>query len=241
MTTNAISALRKRISEIASPRREHSPPLTTGITPLDLQLRGGIPRGRITQLSAPTGAGKTALLREIASNTLADNQWVAWVDTTHTLAPAPWATLGKRFVAIRPASNEQALRATEILLQSGVFHLVVLDDAPFIPRNTCAKLAKIAREKDAALVVTTEPKTIRLAGTLLLRITPDTTPIHTRTSSPSLATRHCRNINARRSRTPYTPHTLSHQTVEVHCATPSPMARSLRAHPEIPDRRGVAR
>lgn len=254
----SLDALRLQMGEIVAAGRNAGPSLSTGIPHLDQELGGGIPRGRVTEVTGSLGAGKTALLRQVVARVLAAGQWVAWIDARRTLAPQPWAELGKRFVVVRPREVKRAAWCADLLLRSGVFALVVLDGAPIVARNVGFRLAQIARERDAAFVVMSEEeKATRISGTLRLRVERGVAILaHTSVQPPALLRpqrlrQSIRQSGRRRSGSEHAPplsapSTLtisslkSGHSLEVACAVPASLARSLCAHPEIPDRRGVA-
>lgn len=129
--------------------------LRFGIPALDVLLPGGLPRGRITSLEAPLGSGGTALLLALAETTLRADEGVAFVDAARTLAPqaaAHLADLG-RFWVVRPRGTESAWWCADVLLRTGAFGLVVVDQAPAPHRNVAVRLQRIAADKDCALVV----------------------------------------------------------------------------------------
>jgi hypothetical protein len=166
-----LDTLRARLDAVVAPTRRATPPIPTGVALLDQALGGGLPRGRITEVVGPLGAGKTTLLHRAVARMLAVGGWVAWVDARRTLAPEPFATLGGRFVAIRPRDGARAAWAADTLLRSGLFALVVVDGAPVLSRTAGFRLAQLAREQDAALVLLGEgPQATRAAGTVRLRL-----------------------------------------------------------------------
>ena len=129
--------------------------LAFGIAELDQRLPGGLPRGQITALEAPLGSGGTALLMALAETTLCSGDGVALVDAARTLAPqaaAHLADLGQ-FWVIRPRGTESAWWCADVLLRTGAFGLLVVDQAPPPPRNIALRLQRLARDKDAVLVV----------------------------------------------------------------------------------------
>lgn len=166
-----LDALRARLAAVVAPTRRATPPIPTGVAPLDRALDGGLPRGRITEVTGPMGAGKTTLLHRAAARVLAAGGWVAWVDARRTLAPEPFAELGGRFVAVRPRDGSRAAWIADTLLRSGLFALVVVDGAPVLPRTTGFRLAQLAREQDAALVLLAESaQATHATGTVRLRL-----------------------------------------------------------------------
>jgi hypothetical protein len=129
--------------------------LAFGIPALDALLPLGLPRGQITALDAPLGSGGTALLLALAEATLRADEGVAFVDAARTLAPqaaAHLAGLGP-FWVIRPRGTESAWWCTDVLLRTGAFGLVIVDQAPTPARTVAVRLQRLARDKDAVLVI----------------------------------------------------------------------------------------
>ncbi|WP_396223140.1 hypothetical protein [Gemmatimonas sp.] len=249
-------ALQADVHRVVTGGRRASAPWSTGVPALDRALGGGIPRGRITELTGPLAVGKTALLRQVVAQVLRSGAWVAWIDAGRTLAPAPWADLGERFVVIRLPEAKRAAWTTDLLLRSGVFGLVVLDGAPPLSRVHGVRLAQLARERDAACVVLEhaspgETRVQRLAGTVRVRVAlstppsmraptarqgagPPAPPLPT-PASRSLPPAPCSLLTIEKGAVPLT----SNRPIEVPRVVL--LARRVCAHPEIPDRRGVAR
>lgn len=171
-----LTLLRDQLQAVVATGRQASGPWSTGLAQLDRALGGGIPRGRVTEISGPLAVGKTALLRRLVTQVLHTGAWVAWIDATRTLAPAPFTAMGARFVVIRPPDTKRCAWTADLLLRSGVFALVVIDGAPPLSRVHGVRLAQLARERDAACVVLEhhdggrEVRPSRLAGTVRLRI-----------------------------------------------------------------------
>ncbi|WP_353266803.1 hypothetical protein [Gemmatimonas sp.] len=265
----ALEALQAQLQAVVVGGRTAGSPWSTGLPALDAALGGGLPRGRITEIAGPLAVGKTALLRRVVTGVLHTGAWVAWIDATRTLAPAPWADVGERFVVIRLPDKKRAAWTADLLLRSGVFGLVVIDGAPPLSRVHGVRLAQLAREKDAACVVLEhvapgEARSSRLAGTVRVRVA-----LHT---PPSMQEPPRWGTTARRrslamvptpvAATPETPAAAPpprmHVTVEkggVLGSQPSSptssktievdrvvvVARRVCTDSEIPDRRGVAR
>ena len=129
--------------------------LAFGIAELDQRLPGGLPRGQITALDAPLGSGGTALLMALAETTLRSGDGVAVVDAVRTLAPQAAAHLAElgQFWVIRPRGTESAWWCADVLLRTGAFGLLVVDQAPPPPRMVALRLQRLARDKDAVLVI----------------------------------------------------------------------------------------
>jgi len=231
--------------KLLPPPPPSTPALPTGVAALDAVLvGGGLPRGRLTEIVGPTGSGKTTLVRAIVESTVAAHGWVAYVDAQRTLDARDWVHLGdaEGVWIIRPRDAGRAAWCADVLLRSGAFALVVLDGAPVLTKSAAVRLTRLARESNAAFVVLGDRTggASQLGGAVRLlveRMTP-----------------------GKRHPKPPTPHPLpavggkwgvvstiavrvekggTLRTVEVRCAIG--VARRLCTHPEVPDRRGVAR
>jgi RecA/RadA recombinase len=104
--------------------------LPTGIAALDRVLGGGLPRGRVTELTGPRSAGRTGLACAVAASATRAGETIAWVDPADALEPEAARAAGvvlERTLWVRPRDVADALRATDILLGAGGFGLVVLD------------------------------------------------------------------------------------------------------------------
>jgi hypothetical protein len=125
---------------------------STGVTEVDRVLGGGIPRGSITEVSGLASTGKTSFgLSAIASITQLGNA-CAWVDVNDALSPEAAAAASvdlRRLLWLRMSTErgqkntdkpwsrlEQALKATDLLLQAGGFGAIVLDMSDVLPQHT---------------------------------------------------------------------------------------------------------
>jgi hypothetical protein len=174
----SLSALKRQLAGIVDAERAApAPALPTGIEALDRLLPGGggLPRGRITEVVGREG--RTTFVRRVVEETVARRGlWVGYVDATRTLAPRDWSHLGGHagFWAVRPRDPARGAWCGDVLLRSGAFALVVLDGAPPLPRPVAVRLARLAREGGAALLVLvsdgTDATTVPLPGALRLRV-----------------------------------------------------------------------
>jgi hypothetical protein len=221
-STTAVLALKQRLAEITGPAAASDRPrsLPTGIAALDQMIGGGMPRGRLTEVIGRVGAGKTTFMQRIVMAVVASGGWVAYIDATRTLAPGDWAPVadaGEGFWVIRPADPARGAWCADVVLRSGGFGLVVLDGAPTLTRAVSVRLIQLARETDAALVAVGDDdrgwRASALGAALRLRV--------------------------RGGRAGLVVTAESHHSSEVQCAVR--VARRVRAYPEVPDRRGVAR
>jgi hypothetical protein len=103
--------------------------LSTGFPDLDAALEGGIPRGGLTEVSAPTSAGATTLAYRLCLE-VTRSALATWIDAPDALDPASTAASGidlERLLWVRPPDLRAALAAAELVLSMGGFPLVLLD------------------------------------------------------------------------------------------------------------------
>jgi hypothetical protein len=176
-----LDALRHALDTVVERERPRDDPsLPTGLAALDALLGGGLPRGRLSELQAPRGQGRTTLMRALVAHTLATGRWVAIVDAQRTLAPADWARLASpsasgpgaigttpppsrgpappesetsRLAVIRPADPAKAPWCADVLLRSGAYALVILDGVPALPRSTVLRLTRLAHDRQVVFLL----------------------------------------------------------------------------------------
>ena len=232
-----------------------APAIPTGIAVLDAVLPGGgLPRGRLTELAGPAGSGKTTIARAIVEATVADHGWVAYVDAQRTLDPRDWAHLGdaEGVWMIRPHDATRAAWCADVLLRSGAFALVVLDGAAALTRSNAVRLTRLARDADCALLVLGDRTgaATQLGGAVRLVVERPTPGQRRRPARLDTRRREAleqggssgtssSDGGATRTILVRVEKGGTLRTVEVSCAVA--VARRLCAHPEVPDRRGVAR
>ena len=131
-------------------------------------LGGGLPRGRMCEVTGARGSGRTALVYSLLAAATAADELTALVDAGDAFDPAGAARAAIRLGAllwVRPPSVRDAPRCAEIILASGGFGLVVLDIDGMSPHRLRAhvwpRLARAAEKAGAALVVLAAE---RLAG-----------------------------------------------------------------------------
>jgi hypothetical protein len=170
----------------------------TNIAEVDALLVGGIPRGNITEVTGTASTGKTSFaLSAIASITQLGNA-CAWVDVNDALSPEATAAAGVELrrllwlrvsaergksVADKPWSRlEQALKATDMLLQTGGFGAIVLDMSDVLPQHarriplaTWYRFRLAAEQARTALIVLTQSPCANSCASLALRCDPGQT------------------------------------------------------------------
>ena len=179
--TPTLDALRHALDTVVERERPRDDPsLPTGLDALDVMLGGGLPRGRLSELQAPRGQGRTTVMRALVAHTLATGRWVAIVDAQRTLAPADWARLASpsrsspgaigttpppsrgplppesetsRLAVIRPADPARAPWCADVLLRSGAYALVVLDGVASLSRSTVLRLTRLAHDRQVVFLL----------------------------------------------------------------------------------------
>lgn len=113
---------------------------------LEARLGGGWPRGQLSEIAGPASSGRTSLMCRVLAAATARGELVALVDTLDTFDPVSAAgaaidlqqvlwVRGRSWDSGRPASGGsvvqaalgKALKAVNLVLQSGGFGVVVLD------------------------------------------------------------------------------------------------------------------
>ncbi|HID90101.1 MAG TPA: recombinase RecA [Anaerolineae bacterium] len=140
----ALAALEKRFGEGAIMRLGEASHLQVEVIPtgslsLDIALGvGGIPRGRVTEIYGPDGAGKTTLAQHIVAEAQKRGGIAAYIDMEHALDPAYAAACGvdvDNLYIAQPDTGEQALEIAEALVRSGAVDVIVIDSvAALVPR-----------------------------------------------------------------------------------------------------------
>ncbi len=236
----SLPALRQQLAALLSPPRVGDDvAIPTGIAELDRALSGGgVPSGRLTEIQGARGSGRTTFVRHLVTTAVAARRWVAVIDGSRTLAPREWAEAGAsgRLWVIRPPGADRSAWCADILLRSGAFSLVVLDSAPSLSRQIAVRLTRLAKEHDVALIVVGDSPIIGSAVRLKVKRKVRGQRSEARGTAESRVTSHESRPESRVTIL-IEKGGLQH-AVEVSCAIE--MASRLRAHSEVPDRRGVA-
>jgi hypothetical protein len=176
--------------------------VSSGIRELDA-LTGGMPRGCLTEVCGEPSAGRTSLLLAILASVTQRQEACALVDVSDAFDPLSAAAAGvnfERLLWVRCGENqksfsprrqrhteknnqpietpmEQALRVTDLLLQSGGFGLVAIDlaDVPFkmarrIPLTTWFRFQRAVENTPTMLLVITPAPCAQTCAALLLKM-----------------------------------------------------------------------
>jgi recA bacterial DNA recombination protein len=190
------TALAKRVPAALSLKIKQAPELfATGIAEVDAVLGGGIPRGSITEIAGAASTGKTSLALSIIAAITQSGAVCAWVDVNDALSPESAAAANialKRLLWLRMSADrkervsdkpwsrlEQALKATDLLLQAGGFAATVLDMSDVLPQHlmriplsTWYRFRLAAEQARTALVFLTQSPCASSCAALSLRSEP---------------------------------------------------------------------
>ena len=138
----ALTPIKRSIREVAATR----------IAEVDRLLDGGLPVGAISEITGPNSSGRTSLAVAFVAECIRSGSVCAWVDASDSFDPESatsggivlsrllWVRCaqGKSLSAGKPwGSLDQALRATDLLLQAGGFASIVLDLGDIAPQHGC--------------------------------------------------------------------------------------------------------
>ncbi|MGH9512338.1 MAG: hypothetical protein ACRD2U_09395 [Terriglobales bacterium] len=176
--------------------------ISSGIRELDL-LTGGIPRGCLTEVYGSASSGRTSMLLSVLAAATQRNEVCALVDVSDALDPISAQAAGVEFDRLlwvrcspqkkvfsrnyagkkehsdRPMEGpvEQALRVTDLLLQSGGFGLVIIDlgDVPVklarrIPLTSWFRFQRAVENTPTVLFVVAPVPCAQSCAYLLLRL-----------------------------------------------------------------------
>jgi hypothetical protein len=174
----------------------------TNITAIDEIINGGFPVGAITELTGPLSSGKTTIAQSFVAGHTNEGNFCAWVDANDAFDPESAAANGvslKHLLWVRcnntartniskPQGNsfqkkslpwarlEQAIRATDLLLQAGGFAGIVLDlaDEPMengrrIPLATWFRFRQAADRNRCSLIVLGQASYAQSSATLVIQ------------------------------------------------------------------------
>jgi recombination protein RecA len=139
----ALAEVDRRLGAGVAATLDGPPPMTaaisTGSPALDAALGvGGVPRGRITEIYGPEGAGKTTLALSVIAHAQQAGGTACFIDAEHALDLA-WAATARvdlaRLVVCRPEHGEQALEVAGLLVGSKALDVLVIDSiAALVPK-----------------------------------------------------------------------------------------------------------
>jgi recombination protein RecA len=174
------SALAGRVSAPFTYRdRKIVETVPAGIPEID-SLTGGLPRGGLTEICGPSCSGRTSLLISALASRTADAEVCAFIDGRDAFDPHSAAAAGVelgQLLWVRCRNIEQALRATDLLLQGGGFGMVALDlgDIPpetvrYVPLNVWFRFRRAVEDTATIFVVVEQEPHAKTCASLVLRM-----------------------------------------------------------------------
>jgi recombination protein RecA len=155
---------------------------------VDACLRGGLPRGQLSELTGACSSGRMTLLLQLMAAATRRGEIAAFVDTHDRFDVASAAAAdvdldrllwirGSEFGAPVDRAIDRALKALNLVLQAGGFGIVAIDlaDVPAvtlrqIPFTTWPRVQRVIEGSDTACVLVTPEPLARSAGGLTLSL-----------------------------------------------------------------------
>jgi len=158
----------RRASELTRPEANVLP---TAVAALDRLLPGGLPKGRLIELSGRRSSGRFSLGLAALAAATSSGEAAALVDLGDHLDPEAAERAGvdlRRLLWARPRRAKEALAAAEMLLAAG-FPLVVADlglspRTRWVPDAAWVRLARSAAAQGATLLLSTPRRTSGIAA-----------------------------------------------------------------------------
>src|SRR6202142_1932996 len=199
-----LSAMPKLAGVIPASRLEVRPVpqmVSSGVREIDM-LTGGLPRGCLTEVCGPASSGRTSVLLAALAAATQRQEVCALVDISdafnpHSAAAAGvnfekmlWVRCGRSQKSGSPQRHrgteknktiekpvDQALRVTDLLLQSGGFGLVIIDlgDTPLrmarrIPLTSWFRFQRAVEHTPTVLFVISQEPCAQACASLLLKV-----------------------------------------------------------------------
>ncbi|MGH9715546.1 MAG: hypothetical protein ACRD4R_02280 [Candidatus Acidiferrales bacterium] len=150
-----------------------------GVPEID-RLTGGLPRGGLTEICGPPASGRTSVLVAAMAARTEAAEVCALVDARDAFDPQSAAEAGVRLgqlLWVRCRNVDQALRATDLLIQGGGFGLIALDlgDTPArvaraIPLPVWFRMRRAVENTPTILVALELESNAKTCASLVLRL-----------------------------------------------------------------------
>lgn len=144
--------------------------IPTGSPKIDLALGGGLPSGKLIEIYGPPDVGKSTLAFSIMSQAAKMGFLCAYMDVERSWDPAyVESIIGKENLTsiyrMHGKTSEEVIDATELLILTGQFKVVVIDSIPaLVPRSQAESDLGTGRQgARAALLSLALPKLITAA------------------------------------------------------------------------------
>ena len=146
--------------------------LSTGLSCLEKPIRGGLPRGAITELISPgTSAGSASLIHALIHSAYRDNYFLALIDGRDSFDPCgldnDWL---RHLLWVRCSKASEAVKAADLLLRDGNFPVVIVDlvvngpeELRKIPQTNWYRLQRLVEVLPMACLVLTRHEIVSSA------------------------------------------------------------------------------
>jgi recombination protein RecA len=153
--------------------------VSTGLPEIDA-LAGGLPRGAMTEICGAPCSGRASFLLSALASRTNDGEACALVDARDSFDPATAQAAGitlPQLLWVRCHDIDQALRATDLLIQSGGFGLVAIDlsDVPpktvrQVPLNVWFRFRRAVEDTPTILLLLEQESNAKTCASLVLRM-----------------------------------------------------------------------
>jgi hypothetical protein len=143
-------------------------------------LVGGLPRGAMTEICGVACSGRTSLLLSAVASRTADGEVCALVDARDSFDPLTGNAAGielTKLLWVRCQNIEQALRATDLLIQAGGFGMVAVDlsDVPTrtvrqVPLNAWFRFRRAVEDTPTILLLLEQESNAKTCASLVVRL-----------------------------------------------------------------------
>jgi recombination protein RecA len=188
MAATSLATLRSKIEadlrgKVASPfayrDRNTFDLVSTGIPQMDA-LVGGLPRGAMTEICGSASSGRTSFLLSFLASRTREGEVCALVDARDSFDPLTGHAAGialKKLLWVRCQNIDQALRATDLLIQAGGFGMVAVDlsDVPTktvrqVPLNAWFRFRRAVEDTPTILLLLEQEPHAKTCASLVLRL-----------------------------------------------------------------------
>ena len=153
--------------------------VSTGIPEMDARV-GGLPRGAMTEICGHPCSGRTSVLFSALAARTAEGEACALVDARDSFHPTAANAAGvqlDRLLWVRCKSVDQSLRATDLLIQSGGFGIVVVDLSDVsarlarqVPLHVWFRFRRAVEDTSTILLVLEQETNAKTCASLVLRL-----------------------------------------------------------------------
>jgi len=153
--------------------------VSAGIAAVD-ELTGGLPRGCLTEIFGEPCSGRTSLLLAALAARTSEAEVCALVDGRDAFDPTAALAAGvnlRQLLWVRCKNIDQALRATDLLIQGGGFGLLALDLSDIAPRlvrqvplNVWFRFRRAVENTPTILFLMAQESNAKTCASLVLRM-----------------------------------------------------------------------